>query len=161
MDGRGEVTTMIDSWDDLFAMERRLDELMRSFLGTWTVLGRRAFVPPLDVFERDEDLVVRMEAPGLDPARDLKVTVQDGMLVITGERRFEEEVEEKDYYRRETSHGTFTRTVPLPEGFDEDTIEAEYRDGVLQIVAPHAAKAIGAPTTKEIPVRIPKAIKAA
>jgi HSP20 family protein len=152
---------MIGYWDDLFAMERRLDEAMRSFLGTRTVLGRRAFVPPLDVFEREEDLVVRMEAPGLDPTKDLKVTVQEGMLVISGERRFDEEVEEKDYYRRETSHGTFTRTVPLPEGFDEDTIEAEYKDGVLEVVAPKAAKAIEAPKAKEITVRAPKAIKAA
>ena len=152
---------MIGYWDDLFAMERRIDELMRSFLGTRTVLGRRAFTPPVDVFERKGDLVVRMEAPGLDPAKDLKVTVQEGTLVIGGERRFEQEVEEEDYYRKETSYGTFTRTFPLPEGFDEETIKAEYKDGVLEIVAPQAAKAIEAPKVKEIPVRAPKAIKAA
>jgi HSP20 family protein len=152
---------MIGYWDDLFAMERRIDEFMRSFLGTKTVFGRRAFVPPIDVFERKGDLVVRLEAPGLDPAKDVKVTVQEGLLLISGERHLKEEVEEKDFYRMETSYGTFTRSVPLPEGFDEDTIKAEYKDGVLEVVAPKAAKALGAPKPKEIPVRAPKAIKAA
>jgi HSP20 family protein len=152
---------MTGYWDDLFTMERRIDELMRSFLGTRTVFGRKTFVPPIDVFERKDDLVVRMEAPGLDPVKDLKVTVQEGMLVISGERRVEEEVEEGDVRRMESSYGTFTRTIPLPAGFDEDTIEAEYRDGVLEVVAPKAAKAIEAPKVKEIPVRAPKAIKAA
>jgi HSP20 family protein len=152
---------MTGYWDDLFAMERRLDELMRSFLGTRTMFGRRAFVPPIDVFERKGDLVVRMEAPGLDPAKDVKVTVQEGVLSISGERRVQEEIEEEDFYRKETSYGTFTRSVPLPEGFDEDTIKAVYKDGVLEVVAPQAAKAIEAPKAKEIPVRAPKAIKAA
>jgi HSP20 family protein len=152
---------MTGTWDDLFAMERRIDELMRSFLGTRVAFGRRPFVPPIDVFERKDDLVVRMEAPGLDPAKDLKVTVQEGMLVIAGERRSAEEIDEEDYYRMETSYGTFTRTVPLPEGFDRDTITAEYRDGVLEVVAPKAAAAIEPPEPKEITVRIPKAIKAA
>jgi HSP20 family protein len=152
---------MTGYWDDLFAMERRIDELMRSFLGTRTVFGRKTFVPPIDIFERKGDLVVRMEAPGLDPAKDVKVTVQDGLLLITGERHFKEEVEEKDFYRMETSYGTFTRSVPLPEGFDEDTITAEYKDGVLEVVAPQAAKALEAPQPKEITVRVPKAIKAA
>ncbi|HEY7667301.1 MAG TPA: Hsp20/alpha crystallin family protein [Actinomycetota bacterium] len=153
--------TMTGYWDDLFAMERRIDEFMRSFLGTRTVFGRKAFVPPIDIYERKGDLVVRMEAPGLDPAKDIKVTVQEGLLVISGERQFKEEVEEKDFYRMETSYGTFTRSVPLPEGFDEDTIKAEYKDGVLEVVAPQAAKALEAPKPKEIPVRAPKAIKAA
>jgi HSP20 family protein len=152
---------MTGYWDDLFAMERRIDELMRSFLGTRTVFGRKTFVPPIDIFERKGDLVVRMEASGLDPAKDVKVTVQDGLLLITGERHFKEEVEEKDFYRMETSYGTFTRSVPLPEGFDEDTITAEYKDGVLEVVAPQAAKALEAPQPKEITVRVPKAIKAA
>ena len=152
---------MIGYWDDLFAMERRIDEFMRSFLGTRTVFGRKEFVPPIDIFERKGDLVVRMEAPGLDPAKDVKVTVKEGLLVISGERHFKEEVEEKDFYRMETSYGTFTRSVPLPEGFDEDTITAEYKDGVLEVVAPQAAKALEAPQPKEITVRVPKAIKAA
>jgi HSP20 family protein len=152
---------MTGYWDDLFAMELRIDELMRSFMGTRTVFGRKTFVPPIDIFERKGDLVVRMEASGLDPAKDVKVTVQDGLLLISGERHFEEEVEEKDFYRMETSYGTFTRSVPLPEGFDEDTITAEYEGGVLEVVAPQAAKALEAPQPKEIPVRVPKAIKAA
>ncbi|MFN8233856.1 MAG: Hsp20/alpha crystallin family protein [Actinomycetota bacterium] len=151
---------MTGYWDELFGMERRIDELMRSFLGTRTTFGRDAFVPPIDIFERKGDLVVRMEAPGLDPAKDVKVIVEDGVLVISGERRNKEEVEEEHYHRKETSYGTFVRSIPLPAGFDEDTIRAAYEDGVLEVVAPKAV-AIEAPKAKEIPVRAAKAIKAA
>lgn len=148
-------------WDEMLALERRVDEVMRSFLGTRTIFGRKPFVPPIDVYERKGDLVVRTELPGVDPAKDVKVSVREGMLVIDGERRQKEEVEEKDFYRMETSYGAFTRRVPLPEGVDTDTITAEYKEGVLEVVVPQAAKKMEAPKAKEIAVRTAKAVKAA
>ena len=152
---------MLGYWDEMFALERRMDELMRTFLGTRTTIGRRPFVPPIDVYEREGDLVVRTELPGLDPVKDVKVRVEDGALVITGERRQKEEVEEKDFYRLETSYGAFTRRVALPEGIDEDTITADYKEGVLEVVVPKAAAQIETPKMKEIPVHTTKAVKAA
>ena len=152
---------MLSYWDEMQSLERRVDELMRTFFGSRTILGRRAFVPPTDVFEREGDLVIRTELPGLDPARDVTVSVEDGAVVITGERRQKEEIKEDAFYRMETSYGAFTRRVPLPEGVDETTITAEYKDGVLQIVVPKAVAELKAPKVREIPVRTAKAIKAA
>ena len=93
---RGEVTNRCWATGTRCSrLERRVDELMRSFFGTRTTIGRRAFVPPIDVYERKGDLVVRTELPGLDAVKDVKVRVEDGALVITGERRQKEEVDEK------------------------------------------------------------------
>jgi HSP20 family protein len=152
---------MLGYWDEMRALERRVDELMRTFFGTRTMVGRRPFVPPIDVYERKGDLVVHAELPGLDPVKDVKVYIEDGALVITGERLQKEEVDEKDLYRMETSYGAFTRRVALPEGIDEDTIRADYKEGVLEVLVPKAAKQIEAPKTKEIPIHTGKPVKAA
>jgi len=152
---------MVGYWDEMFALERRVDELMRSFFGTRTTPFFKEFRPTTDVFDRKGDLVVRVELPGLDVGKDVKVSIEDGALLIKGERRQREETREDEYYRMETSYGSFTRRVPLPEGIDEDTIMAEYKDGVLEVVVPKAATQIEAPKVKEIPVHVAKPIKAA
>ena len=153
---------MVGYWDEILGLERRVDDLMRSFLGTrMTILGRKTFVPATDVFERGGDLVIRAELPGVDAAKDVKVRVENGALVITGERHRKEEIQEEDYYRMESSYGIFTRQVPLPEGVDEDTITAEYKDGVLEVLVPKAAMPLEASKPKEITVRTAKAVKAA
>jgi HSP20 family protein len=113
------------------------------------------------VYERKGDLVVHAELPGLDPVKDVKVYIEDGALVITGERLQKEEVDEKDLYRMETSYGAFTRRVALPEGIDEETIRADYKEGVLEVLIPKAAKQIEAPKAKEIPIHTGKPVKAA
>ena len=134
---------------------------MRSFLGTRTTPVFKEFMPTTDVFDRKGDLVVRVELPGLDAQKDVKVSVEEGALVIAGERHHKEEVSEEAYYRMETSYGAFTRRIPLPEGLDEDTITANYKDGVLEIVVPKGAARIEAPKVKEIPVHTVKPVKAA
>jgi len=153
---------MVGYWDEMLSLERRVDELMRTFFGSRAVPGRKGFVPPTDVFEREGDLVIRTELPGLDPAKDVKVSFEDGAVVVSGERRQREEIREEAFYRMETSFGAFTRRVPLPEGIDGSTITAEYKDGVLQIVVPKAVAELKPPKVREIPIRTTaKAIKAA
>jgi len=152
---------MVGYWEEMLALERRVDELMRSFLGTRTTPTPKTFMPMTDVFDRKGDLVVRVELPGVDAGDDVKVSVEEGALVIAGERRQHSEIREDAYYRMETSYGAFTRRVPLPEGIDEDTISAEYKDGVLEVVVPKAVEQIEAPEVKEIPVRTTKSVKVA
>ena len=152
---------MVGYWDEMFALERRVDELMRSFLGARITPTLKTFRPTTDVFDREGDLVIRVELPGVDAVKDVKVSVEEGVLVIAGERRQHGEIRDEAYYRMETSYGTFTRRVPLPEGVDDDTITTEYKDGVLEVVVPKAAARIEAPEMKEIPVRTAKAVKAA
>ncbi len=138
---------MLDVWNEMMALQRRMDDLFRTYLGprarpTFPALPeglRRPFAPISDVFAREGDLVVRVELPGVDPKTDVAITIEDDVLIVKGERSSEEEVEEKDYYRMESSFGAFERHLPIPEGVDEDKIVATYTDGVLEVILPGAA----------------------
>jgi HSP20 family protein len=155
-------------WEEIGTLERRMDEVLHSVFGNRARLSypalplfvQRPFVPAVDVLVRDEHLVVRVELPGIDPAKDVRVVVENGELVIKGERRHEEEVEEGTYYRMEGAYGAFERRIPIPDGVDEATITAIYEDGVLQVVVPEAMAKLEDPPVREIPVATPH-IKAA
>jgi len=88
-----------------------------------------------------DDLVVRAELPGLDPDKDVEVTVSDHTLRIKAERRHESRTEEPNGYRSEFRYGTFTRTVHLPVGTTEEDVKATYTDGVLEVRVPVDVKA--------------------
>lgn len=158
---------MIEIWDEIAATQRRIDELVREFLGPRARLSypvhplflRRPFLPVTDVFTRGDDVVVRLEVPGIDPEKDVSVTFEEGQLVIRGERGREEEVKDEEYYRMEAAYGTFERRFPIPEGVDEDKIVAEYSDGILEVTLPKVAKVLEAPKAKEIPVKPVKAAR--
>jgi HSP20 family molecular chaperone IbpA len=111
--------------------------------------GEDRWVPACDVFVRDGDLVVRMELPGVDPNKDVQVTVEDGVLCISGERRQVAGHDEGGYYRREWAYGGFQRGVPLPDTVVVDDIRASYDNGVLEVVVPKFA-ALSEP--KRVPV---------
>jgi HSP20 family protein len=81
-------------------------------------------------------LVVKAEIPGVDPDKDVEITVRDGILEIKTERRQETKVEEKDRFRSEFRYGSFSRTLPLPSGAREDDVQAQYRDGILEVRVP-------------------------
>jgi HSP20 family protein len=160
---------MLDFWGEIAALERRMDDVVREFLGTRTRLAHPAlplfvtkpFVPVTDVFDRDGDLVVRMEIPGIDPAKDLTIGIHDGELTVKGERKQRAEVEEDRYYRMEAAFGTFERIFPIPKDVGEAAVEATYEDGVLQVVVKGAAKAEEEAETKPIPVKVATPKKAA
>jgi len=81
-------------------------------------------------------LVVRAELPGIDPEKDVEVTVADGVLTIRGERQEKKEHKEKDSYRSEFRYGSFIRRLPLPGGVQQTDVKASYKDGVLEVRAP-------------------------
>lgn len=81
-------------------------------------------------------LVIRAEAPGLDPDKDIDVSVVDGALQIRAERKEEKEEKGKDSYRSEFRYGSFVRRIPLPTGVKQDDVTAAYKDGVLEVRAP-------------------------
>ena len=91
---------------------------------------------PVEEFEEDGAHVIRAELPGIDPDRDVEVTVQDGVLRIRAERRAEEKTEQPHFYRREIRYGSFIRNLPLPAGCSEEDVEARYADGILTIRLP-------------------------
>lgn len=151
--------TMFREMSDL---ERRMEDLFegldwpRPFRLLWPELaaGTRPFPPTTDVFPRDGDLVVRLELPGIDPARDVTVTLEGGTLVVAGERRQRTEVKEEDFYRMESRYGTFQRRITLPEGIDETMIAAEYRDGIMEVVVKGGAKGERKEKGATIPIEV-------
>lgn len=90
----------------------------------------------VDEFHDDGALVIRAELPGIDPDKDVELTVSDGMLHISAERHEEVKVEKRAYVRQEMHHGSFERVLPLPDGVTEPDITASYRDGILEIRVP-------------------------
>jgi HSP20 family protein len=156
-------------YEEIGELERRMDDLMRSFLGPRARFMRPAlplflhkpFVPVTDIFVHDEDLMIRVELPGINPATDVTVCVEAGHVVIRGERKQEGEPTEEAYYRLETAYGTFERFIPLPEGFEEAEIEAAYEDGVLEVIVPAAAKALEPAKPRAIPIKTALPVKAA
>jgi HSP20 family molecular chaperone IbpA len=83
-------------------------------------------------FVDQRQYVVRAEIPGIDPEKDVDITVEDGILTITAERR----EEKKESSRSEFRYGSFSRSVSLPAGADEDNVSATYRDGILEVRTP-------------------------
>jgi HSP20 family protein len=96
-------------------------------------------------------LVVRAELPGVDPEKDVDVTVTDGVLTIRGERQEKKEHKDKDSYRSEFRYGSFVRRIPLPSGVQQDDVTASYKDGVLEVRAPIPEQGQGTGPSK-IPV---------
>ena len=92
-------------------------------------------VPNIEVEQRGGDLVVRADLPGLK-ADEINVSVDRGRLTVSGERRQENREEREGFIRSEMSYGTFYRTIPLPEGADENRVAATFRNGVLEITIP-------------------------
>jgi len=123
------------------------DALHRPFLGfnrrpVVNLLGERRsgdFVPSVDVFEVDSELVIKAELAGIK-RDDIKVELSGNTLTLKGEKRGEEKVEGKDYYRVEQTFGSFCRTLELPEGVNLEKVKASYKDGLLEIRIPRDAE---------------------
>jgi HSP20 family protein len=108
-----------------------------------------AWLPEIDVFEKDNRLVTRIDLPGMKKD-DVKIEVMDGYLTISGERKSEAEEKKDNYFRCEREYGSFHRAVPLPEGVKLEEITATFADGVLEVSVPMAAKVEAKPRRVEI-----------
>jgi HSP20 family protein len=95
--------------------------------------------PKIDVFERDNRLVTRVDLPGMKK-EDVTVEVTDGHLTLSGERKHETEEKKENVYRSEREYGSFCRVVPLPEGVKLEDVKASFADGVLEVSVPLPAK---------------------
>jgi len=101
--------------------------------------GLSVWSPAIEVLERDGNVVIRADLPGLSPD-DVRIEATDDSLVIEGERRSELEAEEEGVYRSERTYGRFSREVPLPEGADPQKAQARFENGVLEVTIPLAAE---------------------
>ena len=136
-------------------MEREFEEMRRRmwdlFRRPFTPLAPRlltteaAWMPTVDVYEANGNLVIEAELPGVKK-EDISVTYADGILTIEGQRKEEKEVKEARYYASERFTGAFSRSFAVPEGIDPSKISAEYKDGVLKVQVPLPAEAKAQPT---------------
>ena len=134
-------------WEPLFGitpMERYIDRYFGDTFGfldwplhLWSkpLIAEEEFLPALEVFERDGKTVVKMEVPGVE-MEDIDISVVDGMLAIKGQKKYEEEIKEENYYHRETRYGSFYRSLPVPQGIDEGKISAILDNGILEVSYP-------------------------
>jgi HSP20 family protein len=97
--------------------------------------ARGSWMPQVEVLQRGNNLVLRADLPGMR-REDVDVEVDDGVLTISGERRYENESEEEGLYHSERSYGRFSRSIPLPPGTEGDACEARFTDGVLEVTIP-------------------------
>jgi HSP20 family protein len=124
-------------------VNRLLDEMFGGLgrrPGSRVAQATAEWAPSVDVLQKDGDLVVRAEMPGVKP-EDVEVAVHNGVLTISGERKVDQEEERAGYYVRELRHGSFRRSMILPEGVDEEKIHARYQDGILEVTLEGAAAA--------------------
>ena len=94
-----------------------------------------AWSPAVDIYETEQDLVMRADLPDLSE-KDIDVRVENNMLTIRGERKFEKDVAEDNYLRMERAYGSFSRSFSLPNTVNTDQIKADYRNGVLTVTLP-------------------------
>lgn len=95
-----------------------------------------------EVEETDKEIVVRVEAPGMEK-EDCRIAIEGNMLHLSGEKRFERETHDSTYHVMERAYGAFQRTIPLPRGVDADKAEASYKNGVLTVRLPKVASEKG------------------
>jgi HSP20 family protein len=99
-----------------------------------------AWAPAVDIYEQDGNIVLNAELPGVD-AKDVDVRVENNVLSLRGERRFDNEVKKENYHRVERSYGTFSRLFTLPTVIDAEKIKAEFKEGVLRLTLPQREEA--------------------
>lgn len=111
----------------------------------------RPWVPPVDILENDNELVLRADVPGVD-LTDVDIHIENGTLTLKGERKFEpvEEGQNRGYHRIERSYGSFARYFTLPDTVDADKVKADYKNGVLSIRLPK--KEVAKPKTIKVEV---------
>jgi HSP20 family protein len=121
-----------------FALHREMNQMFDDFFRGHDLLpfdGERrpmAFSPSVDIREDEKEVTVKAELPGMDE-KDIEVSLTDNALTIKGEKKDEKEEKGKGYWHRETSYGTFQRTIPLPEGLDMEKVDARFRNGILTV----------------------------
>lgn len=142
------MTTGLIRWTpqtDLFRsrMSRFFDQAFDEFLSPLAgseELSSRGWLPPVDIRETDEALTLHAEIPGLTKD-DVNITLENNVLTISGERKFEKDAKKDNYHRIERAYGAFSRSFSLPANVRTDQVRASFKDGVLTVSLPKAEEA--------------------
>jgi HSP20 family protein len=140
------LTTMrtITRWEPFRGVTTLQDQINRLFNDAFERTGEQsslsAWAPAVDIYETEHELVVKADLPDVDP-KDLDIRVENNILTIRGERKFEKKVNEENYLRVERSYGSFARSFTLANTVNPDAIKAEYQNGVLTLSIPKREEA--------------------
>lgn len=133
-----------DPFRDLMTLQERMNRLFeesRTGRGEgedWALGG--SWAPLVDIFERDGQIVLKAELPGVDP-KDVDIRVENNILTLRGERKWDNELKRDNCHRVERAYGSFARSFTLPSVVDTQRIKAEYKDGVLSVALPKREEA--------------------
>ena len=132
-----------EPFSNLLTAQRDFDRLFKEAFNPFVSegdLSTRTWAPPVDIYENENDIVLKAELPGIDP-KDVEVKVEDNTLYLKGERKFEKEVTNESYHRVERSYGSFARSFSLPNSISTDKVKAEFKDGLLTLTLPKREEA--------------------
>ena len=135
--------TVITRWDpfrEFSTLQDRMNRLFRESQGPEESLTTSSFAPPVDVYEDEHNVSLKIEVPGIDE-KDIDVRIENNVLTVHGERKFEKEEKEENFRRVERQYGSFIRTFTLPTTVDAEKVSANYDKGVLKIALPKKAEA--------------------
>lgn len=113
-------------------MNKRFSDIMDEFFNDALNAGNGNFVPSIDISESDDQFLITAELAGMNKD-DIDISLENGRLTISGERNFKQEEEGKTFHRVETKYGSFNRSFQLPDNVDEESVEASYENGLLNI----------------------------
>jgi HSP20 family protein len=153
--------TVLTRWEpfrEAATLQNRMNRLFReqfANIGTEESLAAGSFVPPVDVYEDESAIQLKLEVPGLDE-KDIDIRLENNVLTVKGERKLEKETKEENYRRIERRYGSFTRSFTLPNTVSSEEVKAGYDKGVLTISLPkkEAAK------PKQIKIEVGKTLEA-
>src|ERR1700742_2607325 len=136
----------ITRWDpfrEVLTLQNRLNSLFQGYgrgQGENDLVSTAAFVPPVDIYEDEHKIVLKLEVPGLKQ-EDLDIQVENNILTVRGERKFEKEEKEENFHRVERRYGSFFRSFTVPTTVNTDGVKASYDAGVLRIELEKRAEA--------------------
>ena len=137
---------------DMMSVQDEMNRLFDDFFGRpvmrreWT---EAAWCPCVDVSETKDNVIINTEIPGMSKD-DVKVSIQDNVLTLSGEKKQQKEEKDANYHRMERSHGSFSRSFTLPTTVQADKVKAAYRDGILRITLPKSEEV----KPKQIPIAV-------
>jgi HSP20 family protein len=143
---------------DFSTLQDRMNRIFRESFGpegSDEALTTSNFAPPVDVYEDEHNITLKIEVPGIDE-KDINVTIENNTLTVRGERRFEKDEKEENFHRVERMYGSFTRSFTLPNTVDPEQVSAHYEKGVLKIRLSKKAEA----KPKLIKVNVEKTLEA-
>jgi len=138
--------TVITRWDPFREFSTLQDRMNRLFRESYGPEGREealattSFAPAVDVYEDEHNVTLKIEVPGIDE-KDIDVRIENNVLTVHGERKFEKDEKEENFRRVERQYGSFTRTFTLPTTVDAEKVSAHYDKGILKVALPKKAEA--------------------